>query len=596
MKNVTKYLLLLVAGVAMTACVQDLNQTPIDKNSTTSFNQDACFTKCYQTLALTGQEGPAGDGDIDDLDEGTSAFYRLMWELNEFPTDEGWWIWNDVGLADIRVMNWNGENDLVKGLYYRFNIDVKLCNHFLANADDNLDKTAAQKAEVRFLRALNYSYLLDMFYAIPFTEEDAAPFFKQEEFPNDNPAYPRYMTRPEMFDWLVNELTDVIEYLPANRLSTYRVDKTAANLLLARLYLNAPIYTSTDGKTPGEAQWAKAKEYAEAALNSNYKLYSEHTTHQFDVKDSTGAVIGQDNIMYTAYQKLFMADNDINGAQNEAVLMIYQDGKYCRAYGGIQFLVAATRDANMFPWGTSAQWKCFRSSPEFVYKFVPQTKAASTEKDEYHMREVANDDRAILCSWTSYTTNKWKLTGGQSAEFYDSWSCPKFSSVYSTAKHPSESVGSDSEWPDTDIPLMRIAEAYLIKAEAAFRLGDPGTAATMINELRTRAQAKQVTSGDITEEFLCDEWCREFWGEGRRRTDLIRFNRFAGAAADANSYAWEGRAGANSGSFKSGVEDKWNWFPVPSSDKLSNPNFKIDIETAQNPLDGGDGYGYGSAE
>lgn len=594
MKNVTKYLMLLVAGVAMTACVQDLNQTPIDKKSTTAFNQDAVFTKCYQTLALTGQEGPAGDGDIDDLDEGTSAFYRLMWELNEFPTDEGWWIWNDVGLADIRVMNWNGENDLVKGLYYRFNIDVKICNHFLALANDNLDKTAAQKAEVRFIRALNYWYLLDMFYAIPFTTKDAAPFFEQSEFPNDNPNYPRYMTRPEMFAWLEGELKEIIDLLPTTRLSTYRVDKTAAQLLLARLYLNAPIYTSTDGKTPGTAKWAEAQSYAEQALNSNYKLYSEHTTHQFDVKDSTGAVIGQDNIMYTAYQKLFMADNDLNGAQNEAVLMIYQDGKYCRAYGGIQFLVAATRDANMFPWGTSAQWKCFRTSPEFVYKFVPQTKAASTEKDEYHMREVANDDRAILCSWTSYTTNKWKLTGGQSAEFYDSWSCPKFSSVYSTAKHPSESVGSDSEWPDTDIPLMRIAEAYLIKAEAVFRANnDAATAANMINELRRRAQAKEVTANDITEAFLIDEWCKEFWGEGRRRTDLIRFDRFAGAVADANKYHWEGRAGANS--YKSGVEEKWNWFPVPSSDKLSNPNFKIDIETAQNPLDGGDGYGYGSA-
>ena len=143
----------------------------------------------------------------------------------------------------------------------------------------------------------------------------------------------------------------------------------------------------------------------------------------------------------------------------------------------VQFLVAATRDANMVPWGVSTQWKCFRTSPEMVYKFFTAEKAANVKADEYEMRKFAKDDRAILCSYTDSTTNKWKLNGGQSAEFYDSWACPKFSAVYSTAEHPSKSVGSSSEWADTDVPLMRIAEAYLIKAEAFFRKGDTQTAA-----------------------------------------------------------------------------------------------------------------------
>ena len=97
MKNNWKYIVLVFGVVAgFTSCVQDLNTVPIDKHSATSFNQDAVFSKCYATLATTGQKGPDGDCDIDDLDEGTSSFYRMMWELNEFGTDEGWWIWNDV--------------------------------------------------------------------------------------------------------------------------------------------------------------------------------------------------------------------------------------------------------------------------------------------------------------------------------------------------------------------------------------------------------------------------------------------------------------------------------------------------------------------
>ena len=565
MKTVNKYLLIAAAALTLTACVDDLNTKPLDEHSTTSFDQNQMFTKCYQTLALTGQQGPAGDGDIDDLDEGTSAFYRLMWELNEFPTDEGWWIWNDVGLADIRVMNWNGENDLVKGLYYRFNIDIKLCNHFLANAGNDAE-SEKQKAEVRFIRALNYYYLLDLFYVAPFSIEESTD-------------YPHFYTRPELYNWLVSELQDLTTLLPATRASKYRVDQTAANLLLARLYLNATVYNDgVEGFTP---QWDKALEYANKALAGNYKL--------LEAKDSTVSASG---VVYSAYQKLFMADNDINGAQDEAVLMIYQDGNYCQSYGVVQFLVAATRDANMVPWGVSTQWKCFRSSPEMVYKFFTAEKAANVKADEYEMRYIAKDDRAILCSYTDSTTNKWKLTGGQTAEFYDSWACPKFSAVYSTAEHPSKSVGSSSEWADTDVPLMRIAEAYLIKAEAAFRsTGDNATAAAAINVLRNRANAKLVAEADVTEELIIDEWCREFWGEGRRRSDLIRFNRFAGPAADANKYQWEGRAGKTS---YTSVDAKWNWYPVPSADKMANPNFKKDIVAKPGAMDGGDGYGYGS--
>ncbi len=548
-------------ALGFASCVQDLNTTPIDKNSTTGFNQDAIFTKIYSTLGLTGQTGPAGSGDIDDIDEGWSGLFRVSFVLNEFPTDCGWWIWADPGIDQARIMNWDGENPLVKCLYFRCMIDAKYCNHFLAYADSTTQKDMEERAEVRFIRALNYWYLLDNFKFAPFMEKESTD-------PNN---YPRFMTRNELYEWLETELLDLTTLLPATRLSKYRVDQTAAWQLLARLYLNAEVYTGT-------AQWQKAKDAADKAINSNYKLFG---------LDGDRSKVNKDGIKYTAYQQLFMGDNDINGAQDEAVLLVYQDGQYCRSYSGVQYVVASTRDGGMIPWGVSDSWMCLRTSPELVYKFFNQMAAEAIEADEYHMPEFANDDRAILCSKTA--TKTWKLDGGMKADFYASWGCPKFTAVYSTSDSLTHALNSDASWPDTDIPLMRIAEAYLTKAEAMFRLGDANGALSLINStIRARAHAKELTS--LSEEVLCDEWCREFWGEGRRRVDLIRFNRFAGPQADANNYHWEGRAGAST--FKS-IEEKWNWFPVPSDDKKTNPNFRKQVmENAENPYasQGGDGY------
>jgi hypothetical protein len=101
---------------------------------------------------------------------------------------------------------------------------------------------------------------------------------------------------------------------------------------------------------------------------------------------------------------------------------------------------------------------------------------------------------------------------------------------------------------------------------------------------------------------LLDEWCREFWFEGRRRIDLIRFGRFFGREADQYRYHWEGRMNkmdmppaVMSPFFVSGTPEYLNWFPVPSIDKRANPNFKTDVEGDPNNTfasQGGDGYVY----
>lgn len=542
MKTLGKYLVCVgVALFGLNSCVQDLDVVPHDENKILDFNQDAVFSKCYSTLALTGQQGPAGSGDVDDIDEGFSSFTRMIWLLQEMPTDECWIPWNDPGFPDLRTMKWNSLNQMVQGLYYRLYFDISLCNHFLENAKPDGDG-ANQIAEVRFIRAFNYYYLLDMFGSVPFADKVNA---------SKKPQY----TREEMFNWLESELLDLETALPETRTNDFRVDRYAAKMLLARLYLNAEVYTGTP-------QWQKAADYAKEVMDGPHKL---HTT-------SLGGV-------YSPYQELFMGDNYrvIGGASGEGLVNIYQDGINAQSWGGSTFLVAACRDKNVYvnP-ATSEGWTGYRASPEFIAKFIDLDLTSTTLYNEFDMPAVLGDDRAILCSKlntdapvvhadTTITTADSIRPRGSMDAFYDSWSMLKW-----TGRYIENPKGEDitiaphgPQFVDTDIPFMRVGEAYMTYAEAVFRGASASgmTAEQAIQALRDRAHNTKAFT--IDEDFLLDEWCREFWAEGRRRTDLVRFGKFAGPNAD---YHWEGRGGNKSSEGLVVTDAKYNVFPIPESD------------------------------
>lgn len=539
MKNISKFAFCSVLGAfLLTSCVKDLNVTPKDENKIMTFDQDAIFTKCYATLALTGQQGPAGSGDVDDIDEGTSAFVRMIWELQEFPTDECWIPWNDPGLPEIRTIKWNSLNQLVQGLYYRFYLNITLCNHFLENATADGDG-ANQIAEVRFLRAFNYYYLLDMFGSVPFSDKVNA---------QKKPQY----TRVELYNWLEAELKELEAILPATRINDFRVDQYAAKMLLARMYLNAEVYTGT-------AHYDLAAQYAKEVMDGPHKL---HTV-------STGGV-------YSPYQEMFMGDNYrvMGGPSGEGLLIIYQDGINAQCWGGSTFLVAGCRDKTVYvnP-ATSEGWAGFRCTPEFVDKFIDVSLTGTTLYNEFDMPGILGDDRAILCSKLNTGKPVVKadttlladslVTRGNMGEFYDGWSMLKW-----TGRYIANPMGEDitviphgTQFPDTDIPFMRVGEAYMTYAEAQFRLGNTTEATNAIQALRDRAN--NTTPFTLSLDFLLDEWCREFYAEGRRRIDLVRFGKFAGPTAD---YHWEGRGGNTSEQGLVTLDKKFNVYPIPESD------------------------------
>ena len=487
--------------LGLTSCVDDLNVTPINTQVSQEFDQQAVFTKIYASLGMTGMQGTAGGGDLDamGIDEGQSGFYRTLWYLNNLAGDEALCCWfSDQGVTEANYTGWTDTDVFVQGLYYRLFFGATLCNHFLEMTEGAEDaETLLQRAEARFIRALNYYYLMDMYANVPLVTRVV----------NENP---KQAQRADIFAFLEQELLEIQnEMSQPNAGMYYRVDRAAAWLLLSRLYLNAEVYTGT-------ARWADAATYAEKVINSSYKL--------------------ADN-----YAALFMGDNDSNAdAMQEIILPIAQHGNYTKTYSGSYFLVAATHTAGMPEWGTVDGWGGIRARKSLVEKF-----------------QNGADDRAMF-----YQTSDDPTISDPNA-FTSGWGVTKWNNLDSKTGGPVASNDVDVKVPETDIPFLRAAEAYLTYAEAMFRDGNEGAAIEKFNALRERANAQTVSN--LTLNLIRDEWAREFYFEGRRRIDLVRFNSFGGNT----DYNWDWKAGvANGTSF----DAKYNILPLPVSDMNANSN------------------------
>lgn len=515
---------ILLLSLGLGSCVNDLDVTPIDPSTNMTPDYDALFTKCYANMALAGNGGANGDCDVDGLDGGTTGFVRQMFNANELTTDEAICNWGDEGIPAFNFNQWGASHPMLKGFYYRLYFGVTMCNFYLAEA---AEYDATMTAEVRFLRALYYFHLMDCFGNIPFLTEVS---------PNAAPQ----ATRKEVYDFIESELigeNGCIASMKAPKSNTYgRADQAAGWMLLSRLYLNAEVYTGT-------AQWEKAAEYADKVMKSGYTLHK------------TGE--GQ----WSAYQMLFMGNNGENGAQVEAILPLLQDGNTTTSWGTSLFLMASTFNDKMTyvgeaTNGTTEAWGGNRCRPDLVKKFFPNG-GIPEDTDTWGVLKAAKDDRALF--WGKGHT----LEVDDVVTFESGFACTKFTNFYSDG-----SAAKNSQFCDTDFFLMRAAEAWLTYAEATARLNGGTTTtegAAAINEIRSRANTTTKASYSLNE--ILDEWSREFYFEGRRRGDLIRFGKF-GSSSD---YKWQWKGGVKEGT---NFNANLNIFAIPDTDLNANPNLK----------------------
>ena len=618
MKNIFKSLIYIVSLSIVISCHDDLNQSPIDPDSFTEENvftsvneAKGALAKLYASLALTGQNGPAGNPDIADIDEGFSQFSRMLFNLNEITTDHAVVGWGDPGLPDLHGMYWSSSNDFTEAMYYRLAQAVSFSNSFIKNASElSGDEVSAFIAEARFLRAYAYYNLLDLYGNVPLTTEISTEL-------------PTQSNRTELFEFIESELI-AIESILLSSNEYGRVDNVAAHALLSRLYLNAEVWT-------GQNRYADCITYSQNVINSGYTL---------NTNDANGNG--------TAYDELFLADNDVNGAQNEFIFALNFDGMQSQTYGGTTFLVHAAIGGSMNPseFGVNGGWGGLRTTKNLVNQFAvdidainsslgaqsdwglvgsatpngwdgPDVEMYQTGPQEFSIYvelgsgelkfrfnedwgnnfgdnggdgtlEAGGSNIAITAgtyfivmdlssgtySISPFSSDKRGMfySDGQNLEiesippFEDGFAVTKWTNIDSNGNQGSDSSGN---FVDTDIPLMRLAEVYLNYAEATLRGGggDTNTAVSLINQIRERgfgSSSGTISSGDMTLDFILDERSRELYWEGLRRTDLIRYNRFTNS-----SYLWPFKGNEATGV---GVDDYRNLFPLPANVVAINSN------------------------
>jgi hypothetical protein len=525
-RHIKKIILSGIVALTVASCTDDLDQVPPYELTSATVYQDfnnykQVLAKLYAGYAVTGQQGPAGNPDITGGDEGFSSYLRQFWQLQELPTDEAIIGWGDAGLPDLHELDWTPNNQFVRAMFSRIYYQVALTNEFIRETTDaklaergisgtNMELAMQYRAEARFLRALSYWHALDLYGG-------GVPFVTEEDLVGA--FFPEPIERTALFEYIESELLAIEDALVPARQNEYaRADQAAAWTLLTKLYLNAEVYT-------GQPRYTEAVTYASKVINAGYTLEEE-------------------------FGHLFLTDNNNS---NEIIFPIVFDGLRTQTYGGMTYLTHAPVGPTMIlsDFGIEGGWAGLRTTKAIVNLFPDVT--------------GDTDERAL------FHTEGHDLEIDEIAPFTEGYPITKYRNVSSTGQRGSHSTGA---FPDTDFPMFRLADVYLMYAEAVLRGGggDAGTALQYVNQLRERAYdgpSGNISAGQLTLDFILDERARELNWEAHRRTDLIRYGLLT-----SGEYLWPWKGGVKEGR---AVEPFRNLYPLPSVDVIANPNL------AQNP-------------
>lgn len=511
----------IVATAMMASCHNSLDLYPVNDITaevvySTPEGYKQAFAKVYASYALTGGNG-SGSSDLAGIDAGTSDFLRLYWNAQVLTTDEGVCAWvQDPGVPDLNYNTWNSNNVMLRGLYTRSLYQITVANEFLRESTDekiasrNIAGAEAEairgyRVEARFLRAYQYWVLMDLFGNPPFVTEND-PISK---------VPPQQISRADLFNYVEAELLEIESQMLGAKQNEYgRADQVAAWALLARLYVNSEVYLGA-----GNGKYNEAVEFASRVINSGYSLKPN-------------------------YRHLFLADNDQE--RDEIILSINYDAINSQNFGGTTFIINSSTSGAMNPASlgiANGGWGGNRSRATLSQQFADPSGDTDT-RAMFWGENAAIDDVSVFDQGLAVT---------------------KFKNV---DRNGTPAASNDQTQVSVDFPLFRVADAYLIYAEAVLRggSGDMSTALAYVNAVRTRAY-NGSTAGNVSSinlDFILDERAREFYWEAHRRTDLIRFGKYTG-----NAYLWPFKGGSQSGT---SISDHLAIFPLPSSDVIANPN------------------------
>jgi hypothetical protein len=511
--------------IIMTSCVSDLDTVPEDDDvflSDTFFQQPGAYKSglagVYGNFSLTGAVGP-GSSFLEGVDAGTSQYGRCLWYMQDLTTDEVIWSYeNDPGTKELQRNIWTASNPLLLGMFSRAMAEVALVNEYLKQTTPEklsgrgVSDPALLNDIALYRQETRVLRALAYYHLMDLYGK--APFITE----NDpvNTAGPEY-DRSELFTFIESELNDVLPDLKAPRTNEYgRLDQGVARMILAKIYLNAQVYIGTD-------KYAECATQCTEIINGGYTLAPNYL----------------DN---------FKADNQLSP---EMIWTLQSDGTVTQNYGPTTVMIngeVGSMEQNGVSVGVGASgWGgALRLRKQFVQKFdgdefngdVRKTIIAGTRPID--ITNVANRDQGYILK--------------------------KFSNVTSGGV-----AGPNSTFVDTDFPLFRLGDVYLMYAECAVRgagTATIGQALTYVNDLRERAHNGDATANvdqaDLTLDFILDERARELHWEAHRRQDLIRFGKYTGGAYN---WAWKGN-----GQNGIALSNNLKVFPLPSASLAANQN------------------------
>jgi hypothetical protein len=433
---------------------------------------------------------------------GSWGGHNSIWSIQEVSSDEmaipqKGADWEDGGQwIRMHRHTWNPQEESFNNSWNYCYTAIGEINNLIISYPD----VPALNAELKVLRALVYLWLIDSFGNVPVIDE------------NSTGGNPTNNTRAEVFAFIEKSIKDNISLLPAKSSKT-TINQISAQAILAKLYLNAQIYTGTP-------KWAEAEAAADLVINSGE---------------------------YSLTSNFFANFSERNGGSSENILTLPYDQNNAQGFNlpqmTLHYSSQATFNLQDQPWNGYASLEEFYNSfdDKDVRKnsFLEGPQFASDGTRLIDLSAEPNDPDGPPLTFTPkinmLAPNAFRQAGVRVGKF--------------------EFALGAANSLNNDYPLIRLGEIILIKAEAALRQGKTAAALTAANQIRTRAGMPTYTA--LTLDELFNERGREMFAEASRRTDMIRFGKW-------NQPWWE----------KSASQPFRAIFPIPQNQINANPALK----------------------
>jgi len=530
MKNINIIFIALVAGSIISVSISSC--TDLDEEPTSTITPDKFFQTEEEFISSLGAAYTRLYG-----------FVGTIYPLSEITSDEmvipvRGQDWVNPFNRQMHLNTWTSQHGGIRNLWNFCFGGISTCNRLIFQLETvGGAGSNAFIAEIKTLRALWYLYLIDFYGNVPIVDRFDVP----EDFAPSNAN-----NRGEVFNFIESTVLEGLDDLSkAVDLTTYaRVNYWVAQSILAKLYLNAEIYTGT-------TQWVKAETAIDEIINqgefnlasnyfANFNLSNSNSPEfifaiPYDKINAGGFNLYSRTLHYSSGATFNLSQQPWNGYA--AVADFYESYIDPGQNPGPQGPVIG-RDGGPATGTLDIRLGNMLAGPQFTSDGSTPILDPGFEKPDPNDTEKPFDPDGEEINFTpeinELQPNALRQSGARVAKWeYES--------------------GSTSRNMDNDWAIFRFTDILLMKAEVRLRQGDAATGLVLVNQIRERAGVDPFT--ELTMDNLLAERGREMFSEAWRRSDLIRFG--------VNNDAW----------WEKPVTDSHvNIFPIPQSQIDANPN------------------------